>query len=460
MTLTTAARAKSLVTLSTAGAPPVAYVSPFRRTLARGQWAALAALIVWALSCFWALRSADVATRVIGHDTAPSIAAAERIRSLLSDADRNLANMTMVDDPETGPYTFAYRGDIADAEALLVEAAQNITYGDAEKTPIVAIARGVAEYERLVGRARMAGSGPKAVIADTLMRSTILPATEALDKANYDQLSFQYEIFLQSKPWLFGLVALTSLAGLAVLVWLQVQIRQYARRLVNLGLAAATIILVGVSLYVGFAFVSASGELKTAKSDAFDSIYALTTLLADANNAGAADGFWLTNSDDNPAREKYDELYKSLAKQVVGVDPENAISDAARGMRFPGLLGDELANITFVGEDTAALSALNAWADYVAIEKKMRDLAAAYRSEDAAALAGGDKPGQLNWAFTVFQRTVELTIRINQNAFDAAIAASEATINSVSYGVLFAAWLVASGLAWFGIRQRLRDYEF
>ena len=55
---------------------------------------------------------------------------------------------------------------------------------------------------------------------------------------------------------------------------------------------------------------------------------------------------------------------------------------------------------------------------------------------------------------------MELTIKINQNAFDAAIEASEATINSVSYGVLFAAWLVASSLAWIGVRQRLREYEF
>jgi len=459
MTLTAARVKTPPLTLSTA-APPVAYASPFRRTLARGQWAVLAVLLIWALSCFWAMRSADVATRVIGHDTAPSITAAERIRSLLSDANRNLADMTVVSDSEIGPFSFAYRGDIADAESLVVDAAQNITYGDAEKTPIVAIARGVAEYDRLVGGARVAGSGPKAVVADNLMRSTVLPATEALDKANYDQLSFQYEIFLQSKLWLTALVALTSLVGLGVLVWLQIQMRQYARRLVNLGLGAATIVLVGVSAYVFYAIVSTSGELKTAKSDAFDSIYALTTMLAVADAAGSADGFWLVNHADESARKRYDALYQSLTKQVVGVDPQTAISDVANSVRFEGLLGDELANITFVGEDTAALAALRAWADYVAIEKKMRELETAGRFDDATALAGGDKPGQLNSAFTVFQRTVELTIKINQNAFDAAIEASEATINSVSYGVLFAAWLVASSLAWIGVRQRLREYEF
>jgi hypothetical protein len=449
-----------VLTLSPVSAPPVAYVSPFSRTLARGQWAALAVLLVWALSCFWALRSAEVATRVVGHDTAPSIVAAERIRSLLSDANRNLANMTLTYDLETGPFSFAYRSDIADAETLMVDAAQNITYGDAEKTPIIAILRGTAEYERQVGRARMAGSGPKAVAADNLMRSSIIPATEALEKANYDQLAFQYEIFAESKPWLTGLVALTSLGSLAVLVWLQIQMRRYARRLINLGLAAATIVVACVSIYIGFTFVSAGAELRTAKSDAFDSVYALTTLSAVAADAGAADGFWLVTYEDAALRKKYDDLFQSLTKQILGVDPETAASDAEQNVRFEGLIGDELANLTFVGEDTAARAALNAWSEYLAIEKQMRKLQIEGREVEAATIAGGDKPGQMNAAFGVFQRAVALTIKINQNAFDTAIASLEAKINLGVYGALFAAWLVASAAAWLGIRRRLREYEF
>ena len=180
MSLLTAARASFQATLASAGAPLTTYVSPLRRLLTLGRWTGLAVLLAWALSCFVALRSVDEATRVIGHDTAPSITAAERIRSLLSDANRNLALMTLLYEPDSGPFSSAFRADIADAEALLVEAAQNITYGDAEKTPITTIMQGLAEYERQVGRARMAGSGPAAIKAEGLMRNSILPATEEL----------------------------------------------------------------------------------------------------------------------------------------------------------------------------------------------------------------------------------------------------------------------------------------
>ena len=51
---------------------------------------------------------------------------------------------------------------------MLVDAAQNITYGDAEKIPITTIMRGVAEYEQFVGQARTLTSEPIALKADDL----------------------------------------------------------------------------------------------------------------------------------------------------------------------------------------------------------------------------------------------------------------------------------------------------
>lgn len=460
MSLLTAARASFQATLASAGAPVATYVSPLRRLLTLGRWAGLALLLVWALSCFVALRSVDEATRVIGHDTAPSITAAERIRSLLSDANRNLALMTLLYEPDSGPFSSAFRADIADAEALLVEAAQNITYGDAEKTPITTIMQGLAEYERQVGRARMAGSGPAAIKAEGLMRNSILPATEALDKANYDHLDAQYESFLSSK---FGLNLLTwasSLAALACLAWLQWRIANYARRRVNPGLALATLVVAIFSGYAALASLSASADLKTAKVDAFDSIYALTTLLAVANDAGAADGFWLVANDVPAARTRYNDLFQTMTNAIVGVDTKTALANTAENIEFPGLLGKELANITFVGEREAAVAALKAWGDYRTAAVKPRQLTDAGRLEEAAEIAGGGKPGQVNWAFGVFQREVELTIKINQDAFDAAIASSEASVNGFAYGALLVAWLVASAAVWLGVGQRLRDYEF
>ena len=111
-------------------------------------------------------------------------------------------------------------------------------------------------------------------------------------------------------------------------------------------------------------------------------------------------------------------------------------------------------------ERQAAETTLKTWANYVAIDGQLRALQNAGRRADASALDVGTKPGQSNWAFSQFQLALGLTIKINQDAFDAAIRTSEGRINFFTYGALIVAWLVASAAAWYGVHQRLREYEF
>ena len=318
------------------GGPVVPYVSAFEQLLLRGRWAALAVVLIWAVCCFWALRSADVATRVIGHDTAPSITAAEGIRSLLADANGELANIMLTSASTSVPFVDAFRSDIAEAEAKLVDAAQNITYGDAEKTPITMIMRGVAEYNELVGEARAVNSAPIALKADDLMRRTILPATEALDQANDDQLTANYANYLRWKFAQTVAVCLLALAALGVLGYLQYQMYLSAKRLLNPGLAAATVIVALFSIYTLSALGAASRDLKTAKSDAFDSIYALTTLQAVANDANATESFWLVAYDDASKRNAYETLFKSLSSEIVGARHQGGARGRSGKAQVPG----------------------------------------------------------------------------------------------------------------------------
>ena len=441
-------------------APVVAYVSTFKRNLERGLWASLAVLLVWALCWFLALRATDVVTRVIGHDTAPSITAAERIRTLLSDANGNLANIMLMKQDDSGAFAAAFRADIAEAEAKLVAAAENITYGDNERIPIATVMRGVAEYEQLVGQARALNSVAIALKADDLMRNTILPAAAALDKANDDPLTQHYQDYLSSRWKLHALAWAASLAALGVLGYLQYVIFLNAKRLVNPGLAAATGVVVAFSLFAVGALAFADANLKTAKADAFDSIYALSTVQAIANDANSAESFWLLGYDDIDKRGTYENLFVALSQKIVGGDIRDALKAAAARRRFPGLLGDELANITFAGERAAAEATLKAWAQYVDIDDELRALQDGGKRAQAIALDVGLQPGQSNWAFDRFQKALERTITINQDAFDAAIRASERRVNLVVYGALLIAWLAASAAAWLGFKPRLREYEF
>ena len=156
-----------------------------------------------------------------------------------------------------------------------------------------------------------------------------------------------------------------------------------------------------------------------------NSIYALTTLQAVANDANATESFWLVAYDDLDKRKAYETLFKSLSNEIVGVDIKDALAAEAARRKFPGLLGDELSNITFAGELRAAEATLKTWAAYVGIDGQLRALQNAGKHAEAMALDIGVKPGQSNWAFDQFQKALLQTIKINQDAFDAAIASAE-----------------------------------
>ena len=229
------------------GPPVVAYVSPFKRLMERGQWAALAIILAWALASFWAMRSADVATRVIGHDTVPLY---HRRRAYSQPARRRQRQSRQHHpDQRRGVRRLRRRvplrhrqcrGDAGRRRA-------NITYGDAEKIPITTIMRGVAEYEQFVGQARTLNSEPIALKLD-LMRHTILPATEALDQPTTISSPPTMTI-LSTKRFLTGLEGLVSIAALVLLGYLQYRIFQETKRIINPGLAGATIVAAFFSIY-------------------------------------------------------------------------------------------------------------------------------------------------------------------------------------------------------------------
>ena len=118
----------------------------------------LAALAL-ALALFWIVGVAVIVVakqgvQTIGRDTAPSVIAAQAIRAHLGNMDANAANAALTRDQAQVQAWKDYATEQAVLSDYLVSAAQNITYGDAERKPIVAIATGVQTYVGLIGQAR------------------------------------------------------------------------------------------------------------------------------------------------------------------------------------------------------------------------------------------------------------------------------------------------------------------
>ena len=107
--------------------------------------AGLAALAV-TVALFWIVGAIVIANarrgvQTIGHDTAPSVVAAQAIRAHLSNLDAEAANAVLTRGPAQVQAWKDYAAEQALLSDYLVSAAQNITYGDAERKPILAIRR-------------------------------------------------------------------------------------------------------------------------------------------------------------------------------------------------------------------------------------------------------------------------------------------------------------------------------
>jgi len=77
--------------------------------------------------------------KTVGHDTVPSIVAAEQIDTALADINASLANAILAKDDDTKPSWRTLKED-ADAVAhALITAGENVTYGAEEETPLYAI---------------------------------------------------------------------------------------------------------------------------------------------------------------------------------------------------------------------------------------------------------------------------------------------------------------------------------
>jgi hypothetical protein len=454
-----------------AGAPPtpaVAGESLERWTTPAILWGSLIAIGLGALLFFLAARSAVLEGRqtvqTIGKDAAPSIIAARTIRADLADMDANAADALLVADPAQrtalGEAFDARRHAVA---ASLVAAARNITYGDAERVPIETMTEQVGVYLGFIAQARaLAPRDPAGALAayrsaTTLMHQTILPAADALDTANLSYLNGAYGARVQAAGWYTVLVFATGGLLLLSLLATQVFLTRRTHRLLNPPLAGATLVAAVVLVQLTGALNAAGGDLRAAKQDAFDSVHALWQARSVAYDANGDQRRYLL---DHEQAGQLQQAFAAKAAQLADTtDFAGAGAEATKGPpTFKGYLGDELRNITYPGEQEAALASLRTFGEYVAVDGQVRALEQAGRHQEAVDLALGTADGQSGGAFARFDQALFTTLDINQKELDKAVPRAFGDLAGAEYVALGGALAVVV-LAWLGLRPRLSEYQ-
>jgi hypothetical protein len=435
--------------------------------------AVLALLGVLLAAILWGAKVHHDAMKTIGRDAAPSIIAAQHIKAALADMDADAANILLAPPNTANAATNGFDERRLEASEALIAAAGNVKYDD-EREPIKTLGGTMGVYDRIIQEAadfHDAGNAEDVRYyrgSALVMDGTLLAAADDLDRANNKKLDDTYK----SDAWRSGaaraFVALAGLAALLALLWTQTFLSRRTRRTLNPMLAVATLMTFGLCWYALGAMGGEEHDLKVATEDAFASIHALWQARAVAYQANAEESRWLLD----PAHaEEYQQGFNqevdALAKLPPG-EPGGAgqTIDALISREvakehvagFSGFLADELNNITFDGERAAAAQTLRDFEQYVAIDAQIRQLEHDHKHAEAVQLCLGTNPGQSDWAFAQFDRSLDATLKINQAAFDRAVRDGLDALDGMDIKASIATALTAL-LAFLGLGRRMREYE-
>ncbi len=441
------------------------------RILKTGLWLTWGASALVLTTSIVGVQSQRQAIKTLGKDAAPSVITALRLKDALAGMDANAANELLFK-PGTGAEAIkGYEERLDKFAERMVAAAENITYGEAERKPILTIQRGVADYIAKLQQARdfhAAGKTTDAIAAyqsaAELLDQTLLPATDALERANFEALKQSYREQSEVIARQLFLIVISGFLLIGVLVGLQLLLHHRMRRMLNPLLLIATLLAVGSLGDTTLRLLAATNQLENAKSDAFTSIRTLRQARALGYGANADESRYLLDSANALRHEKaFFDKVDQIAKIPAGATFQSVVMRFEQNKTlstlagFTGSLAEELSNITYKGEREAAIANLKALGTYLEIDRQIRQLERNGNHQAAIALCTGSNPGQSDWAFNEFKKANDDTFNINFKEFNQAI--DRGTQELKDFEIKMPIILVAIALLTFlGLQPRLKEY--
>lgn len=405
--------------------------------------------------------------QTIGRNSAPSIIAAQHIKSAVAAMEAEAADDLLAKPAQGAGFGADYVHARNEAAKALIAAAENITFGDAERVPIEKLQIGLADYESLLQFALDLHQRGDPAALDTYRQAArvaddkLFPAADALDRVNKDALDGAYGAATSQNSVVRLSAMVAGFILLLSLIYVQGFISEKTRRTFNLPLVLATLVAFG---YLAFAYRALTAEahsLKIAKEDAFASIDALWQARANAYVARTKLARSLFASPDADAdRKEFLEQAVRVAAIPEGETFSQLASKATDNRRVNGLTGylaDELRNVTFYGELESAQQTLRNWGAFTGIATQVLNLQQAGKTSEAIELCTGTAANQANGAFLRFDQSLGQTLEINKRAFDQAVNEGFAALSGFPLIAAMAAAIIAC-LCIFGIWQRLREY--
>ncbi|GAA3552429.1 hypothetical protein GCM10022222_40070 [Amycolatopsis ultiminotia] len=375
----------------------------------------------------------------------PMASAAQQVFRSLSDADATAASAFLSVGSEPPALRKKYEQDIAEAGSALAKAGSDVTdVGDAarqvdilnQKVPVYT---GIVETARANNRQGFPSGASYLREASQLMRSTILPAAQALYDAHTKKL-FDEQDDSAGVPW--AAVALIVVL-IAALVATQIYLTRRTNRVVNIGLLVATGCIVLSLLWGAVALVVQGSFVATGRTDGTSQVDVLVRARIFALQARADETLTLVARGDGAT---YEQQFIKLAEHLVGADGKGGLLGQARDLAA-GTSGEQ--------KIEAAEQAAREWS---LAHLQVRRLDDGGQYQEAVDFATSVSPNSAAAAFSRLDTNLQAAIDVCRQEFLDDTNAGDRALTALAPGVGVLALLAAGGVT-VGVRERLREYR-
>ena len=386
------------------------------------------------------------AVYTIAHDTKPSVVAALHARSDVAAMDAEALNDSLLGNGSASGTSAAFQEAMDAARRDMIAAAENITFGDAERKPLdQAMLAALSEYPAALGEIRglAADSPPWLIHSRVLWSSRILsgwamPAIDELEQANLRPLEDAFVRFSRGDSLAFAeVLAIMSLLGAAVAAAQVFAFRRLGGTAVTASSLGAACMVAAAVAWVPLEIRAGGALVSEAKTSAFDSVLSLNETKAALDRMNALESLWLLTTKAE-GRDAFGREFDGLAAQMMTVQPGQEPRDIIRQLTqardtecqgnaayartqapvLGGLIGAALKNVSYgCAERTPITEATIAVSDYLGIDRRIRVLEGQGNHAAAVDLSTGSGTNQSNWAFDRAQRGLAQAAEINDQHF-------------------------------------------
>jgi hypothetical protein len=414
-------------------------------------WSVVTAVLLLATAVAgWAAATAlRSGTDRIRNNAGPVLVATQQLVSSLAEADA-AATAAFLSRPEDRESRALYEQALARASAQIEDVsaligADPVTH-ESLKDLSVAVIRyaGLVEAARATNRAGIAEAPGYLVDALNLLGATV--ADDATRLTDATQRRFERDEDRRDTGVLPAVAV--AVVALGVLVAAQLWTFRQSRRVVNLPMAVATLLLVGAIGWLVAATFQSRTDIETARADGYDSITLTSRIQTAAYRAKADETVALITGD--AARRT---SATATAQSLLAGPATPAAVDAVRQGRAPGVQGllTDAAGVADSDRERAAV------AEMLVRWQRYQDTAAQLRSITNVDQQRAVFVGPTSATFNGFNFSVESVLGDNRDQFLDGLASAADRLGSLTLVALFLPLLAALG-ALFGFQLRLNEY--